>query len=191
MYETWPWRVKILKSKQFTHTQKKHSQNLLTTEGSIAYELAISLTIHPFRKKKLSLTAYLKLAKQTFWLSSQVRYHSWASFVQGFQLKQAASPPPPPPPPHPVLSGTRRNLLHRNVYLKLLSPCDQFEFYSNHPSSRISSFLVSMICAQICWVKFSLDSKLKSPYAQANDIKAFLIVLIIPFKKLFIKFSRQ
>lgn len=48
-----------------------------------------------------------------------------------------------------------------------------------------------MICAQICWVKFSLDSKLKSPYAQANDIKAFLIVLIIPFKELFIKFSKQ
>ena len=48
-----------------------------------------------------------------------------------------------------------------------------------------------MICAQIYWVKFSQDSELKSPYVQANDIKAFLIVLIIPFKKIFVNFSKQ
>ena len=51
--------------------------------------------------------------------------------------------------------------------------------------------MVSMICAQIYWVKFSQDSELKSPYAQANDIKAFLTFLIISFNKIFINFSKQ
>ena len=39
------------KVKQFTK-KKKHSHNLLTTEGSVASELAISLRINPFKKKK-------------------------------------------------------------------------------------------------------------------------------------------